>query len=113
MPSQCEARSTGPPYRVMSLCAAEQDLDERPERPSPMRDPMLGGGGRFAKAHLQIGRKKQRIVAEAAGTARLLQDEAVTRGLDDLRHAARRREEGDHAAVAGTALRRSEERRVG
>src|SRR5437867_2894288 len=81
--------------------APEEYLNERPERSAAVRDAVLRRRGSLTEGHLQLGRVKQRVVAEPARPSGLRQDKPVTRGFHDLGHAARRREERHDTTIAG------------
>src|SRR5881628_1692399 len=52
-----------------SFTPAQQHLDERPDRTSPVRDPLFGRKRRFRERHAELGREEQRVVAEPAVAA--------------------------------------------
>src|SRR5207244_13619237 len=47
-----------------SFTPAQQHLDERPDRTSPVRDPLFGRKRRFRERHAELGREEQQVVAE-------------------------------------------------
>src|SRR5438034_103257 len=83
------------------LRAPEEYLDERPECPAAVRDAVLRRRGSLTEGHPQLGRVKQRVVAEPARPSGLRQDNPLTRGFHDLGHAARRREKRHDTTIAG------------
>ena len=56
------------------------------------------------EGHVQLGRKEQRVIAEAPSPARLGQDESIARGLDDFGYTAGRGQKRHDTAVARRAL---------
>src|SRR6185503_18179076 len=79
---------------------SQQNLNERPEGPAPMGDPMLGALWRLPEGHLQLRGIEQGVVPEPAIAPRLGKYEPLARRFDDLGHPARHREKGHDAAIA-------------
>src|SRR3989442_3228388 len=68
-----------------SFAPAQQHLDERPDRTSPVRDALFGRKRRFRERHAELGREEQRVVAEPAVAAGRREYMALAGRLDELR----------------------------
>src|SRR2546426_335231 len=90
--------------RFPSFTPAEQPLDERPDRTSPVRDALFGRKRRFGKRHAELGREEQRVVAEPAVAAGRGENVALAGRLDELRLGGRRLHVRHDAAVARRPL---------
>src|SRR6266487_3972845 len=87
------------------LAAANQHLDQRPDRSAAVRHVLLRRQRRLAERLAEVGREEQRVVAKPALAARRREDAALAGGLDELRLGVWRLEERDDRAVArGAAL---------
>src|SRR3989442_3748262 len=87
-----------------SFTPAQQHLDERPDRTSPVRDALFGRKRRFREGHAELGREEQRVVAEPAVAAGRSENVALAGRLDELRLGGRRLDVRHDAAVALRAL---------
>src|SRR2546427_6498702 len=88
-----------------SFTPAQQHLDERPDRTSPVRDPLFGRKRRFRERHAELGREEQRVVAEPAVAAGRREYMALAGRLDELRLGGRRLDvRPDAAGACGSLL---------